>query len=329
MMTATPAVDDDLDILVEAAPRSLPLTRPGDTVTVSHTEHLRVTHIHPAAAGTRTYPFAVLTLHDMGLNAASAFSTLFAVSSASTPSSALHAADVYHVDVLGAQDDAPPIPASDPWVSLTDLGAEVAALAASLRASTPGLRRFVLVASGSGCHIAVEAALTLRSAVAGMILFSPVLTGAGAADGVRERLSALGGWNGTGEGAKGGWLARWLSPDAAAANVELAAKYADALDRVCGANVGRYVWADARRRDVGAALAAAPRGSVGGRVLLFGGRAATGVGAYAAVVEGLAAWPPGAASLIGVEGAGAAVVEEAPHEVVEAVRLFFMGLGCV
>jgi len=33
--------------------------------------------------------------------------------------------------------------------------------------------------------------------------------------------------------------------------------------------------------------------------------------------------------LIGVEGVGAAVVEEAPHEVDEAVRLFLVGLGCV
>lgn len=343
MMTPAPPTpppaggNDDLDILVETAPRSLPLARPGDAVTVSSTAHLRVTHIRPAAAvaaGASPYPFAVVTLHDMGLNAAAAFSTLFAVSSASTPESALHRADAYHVDILGAEDDAPPIPAAEPWVSLADLGEEVADLVSSLRASATtagGLRRVVFIASGAGCVIAAEAALRLGSVVAGMILFSPVLSGATTAEGVRERLASAGGWNGTGEAAKAGWFARWLSPDALAGNVELTAKYSDALDRLCAANVGRYVWAHAHRRDVGAAIRAAPRGSVGGRVLLFGGRAAPegGGGGYTAVIEGLSCWSPGSASLIGVDGAGAGVVEEAPHEVVEAVRLFFLGLGCV
>lgn len=304
-------------------------------MTVRTTAHLRVTHVRSAAAaaaGASPYPFAVVTLHDMGLNAAAAFSTLFAVSSASAPESALHRADAYHVDILGAEDDAPPIPAAEPWVSLADLGEEVADLVTSLRASAAaGLRRVVLVASGAGCVIAAEAALRLGSAVAGMVLFSPVLSGATTAEAVRERLAAAGGWNGTGEAAKAGWLARWLSPDAVANNVELTTKYSDALDRLCAANVGRYVWAHAQRRDVGAALRAAPVGAVGGRVLLFGGRAAPegGGGGYNAVVEALGCWSPAAASLIGVDGAGAGVVEEAPHEVVEAVRLFFLGLGCV
>eukprot|EP00168_Porphyra_purpurea_P016656 TRINITY_DN5474_c1_g1_i1.p2 TRINITY_DN5474_c1_g1~~TRINITY_DN5474_c1_g1_i1.p2 ORF type:complete len:289 (-),score=72.43 TRINITY_DN5474_c1_g1_i1:124-990(-) len=265
----------------------------------------------------------------MGLNAASAFSTALPSSSASTPSSALHAADVYHVDVLGAEDDAAPIPAADPWVSLTGPGGGGGGPRHLPAGLCPGPPPHRLCRLGVGVPHCRRGGLDPRLGGGGHDPLFPVLTGAGPGDGVRERLAALGGWNGTGEGAKGGWLARWLSPEAAAANVELASKYADALDRMCAANVGRYVWADARRRDVGAALAAAPRGGVGGRVLMFGGRAAAGAGAYAAVVEGLGVWSPGSASLIGVEGAGAAVVEEAPHEVVEAVRLFFMGLGCV
>ncbi|KAA8493893.1 NDRG-like protein [Porphyridium purpureum] len=287
---------------------------PGTFVRAEHIAGLRVS-VH----GDESKP-ALLTFHDIGLNAASTFTAFLQFCSAGVCEE-LYQTCHYHLEAPGHELRAGDIAEEQEWITLDDLAASVAHVV-----SHYGLKNYFLLGVGTGANVMFRHALAHAHDVRSIILISPTLQSAGVTDIMYTRMMVnywLKGITAWPQWAHNYFLARWFSDTFREQRAEQVRLFSQTLDRMSVANVLRLVYADAVRTDL-----LADARLVGGALSHTSVLIIVGKECYTAVEQVDAArqlLSRQYTSVVEVPHAGLLVLHEQPAAVARAVRLFFQG----
>lgn len=273
-------------------------------------------HEHPTPT-TKSLGPAIITVHDVGMNAPSCFGPFFSFCRTTTAkcpeldSAAAH----YHLTAPGHEPDAPTLPSSEP----IDIDTLVRAVEEVIERFE--LTRVIGFGVGIGAAVMLRAAMAKNTTFAGLILISPVIEPAGVlermsvgADGLFSRGFGLG----LNRRTKDRFLWRWLRDDTRDYNFSLVQSLEDGLDRLNSANLSRFLAADSWRGDITHSL-----NDIKAKVLLVTGKESA-LRYHSA--DRFHQFDPERTSWLDVQECGSLVHEEHPEQMAQSVSLFLQGI---
>lgn len=317
---AVDEVTSDFNLVVEDSGTSPVFALPAQWYSEEKTiGDLTVTVVQPqkgSEAAKHANGIPIVTFHDVGLSASTCFASFFTYSHAAGGCPDLYAACAhYHMTAPGCAPDAPSLPATFPFKSFVDLGADVNAALKEL-----GATRAIGLGAGAGASVVAEAARAAPRLWAGLVLVSPLLSassyyerGLAAADGMYVRGLGLGGR------VKERFLARWLSPATIDSRCDVVTILDASVDRLNAGNVLRYMAAEAWRDGLVEHLRA-----IKAKVMLVTGRESL---LREDSAENFSVLDPTRTTWVDVPGAGGLVHEEVPERVAQGLSLFLQGFG--
>lgn len=317
-MNAAVNLDDEdglFEVVVETRGTSAAFELPAGWRSENHVVHdFDVQVVYPLHSTKARARSAIVTLHDIGMNAPMCFGPFFSYCRATGGCLELDTAHAhYHLSAPGHLPDSPP-KTSGTSFEITDLARGVLAVLERFE-----LRRVVGLGFGVGAAVLCQAALeSTTGAFAGLIAVSPVLYSAGIWERTFSTADALAAQGlGLGRRAKDKFLERWLAMETRDSNHDLVQAIEDELDRMCPANVAGFLSAEARRPDLSTKLRSLPK------TLLITGRESP---LRHHVEEGFSQFDPTKVTWLDVMEKGSFVHEEAPERVAKALALYLQGL---
>ena len=276
-------------------------------------------HTHPTPTNKSLHP-PIITVHDVGMNAASCFASFFAF--CRSPAAACPELDSasahYHLTAPGHEPDARTLPQED--------GLDIESLVTLVLAVIDrySLTRAIGFGVGIGAAVLVRAALRRNDVFAGLILISPLLEPSGVlekvsvgADGMLSRGFGLG----LSRRTKDRFMCRWLKDDSREENPTLVQSLEDGLDRLNPANLTRLLAADSWRDDVSAELK-----KIKAKVLVVTGKESA-LRHHAA--EAFHLFNPELSSWLDVHECGSLVHDEYPEQMAQSLSLFMQGIPLI
>lgn len=319
-MEADEVALDDFDLVVEGSGTSPVFALPAGWCSAERTVgSLTVTVVEPVAgseAAKTSNGIPIVTFHDVGLSASTCFASFFTFAHAAGGCPELYGASAhYHVTAPGCAPDAPSLPASFPFKSFGELGADVNAALGEL-----GVRRAIGLGAGAGASVLAESARGAPRLWAGLVLVSPLVSASGyfergvaVADGAYVRGLGLGGR------VKERFLRRWLSQETIDGRREVVSVLDASVDRLNAGNVVRYMEAEAWRDGLVGHLR-----EIKAKVMLVTGRESM---AREESADNFCELDPERTTWVDVPGAGGLVHEEVPERVAKGLSLFLQGFG--
>lgn len=300
----------EFSVVVEAQGSELkPAVPSGWIESYSFVGALRVRCVRPADHDS-AIDTAIVTMHDIGLNAGSCFQGFFDYCLGASACKELFSAMHIHLDVRGCEDGADTTQASIIFETLTESVEHVV--------KTFPVKNIIGFGVGLGASVLLDFAKKEPRNVHGLVLVSPLVFGPSFIERASSFVST-GVMSGVGLGRrlKDGMLSRWFSQDTIDHNVELVRRFDDAMDRMNASNMAKYCYAEASRPDLSQDLS-----NLRARVLLISGKDSP-LRWHSS--DSFSLFDPEKVSWIDVEEAGSMVVEERPDEVARALSLFLQG----
>ncbi|CAN8066858.1 unnamed protein product [Agarophyton chilense] len=269
-------------------------------------------HIRPRQSDMAVGP-PILTLHDVGQNAALAFGPFFANFRRSHPH--IDAAGAhYHLTAPGHQPDEPDCGASVGF-GVDDMVNAVLELIERVQ-----MPRLVAFGIGLGGAILLQAAATKPKAFAGLVLISPVFHPATHFDRLSTTVEGFFSKNlsiGLTQRIKDRFFYRWLSDDTRESNYSVSQSLEEGLDRLNSRNVVRFFETDMWRTGVEQYVK-----DVKAKVMLITGKESS---LREHTADLFSSFDPSTTSWLDIIDCGSLVHDEYPDKVAEAISLFLQG----